>query len=290
MDEQRWLTSDNPSEMMAYVQDKVSPRRLRLFACACCRMVWHLLTDERSRRAVEVAERYADKQATEKERREADNAATFAGTEVLVASASWAAAWVASDRLINSGWPVLLETTGEPATQSALIRSIVGNPFSPVVLPRQRRKCERCNGKRYTPRDKDVSWSYGSLTPAERQRCGLCCGSGEVPGDCPWLTPTVLALATAAYEDNGGKVCVPCDGKGEWVEEFQPGASYRRKCNHCHNSGRVGVGTLDNDRLAVLCDALEEAGCDDAAIIEHLRSPGPHVRGCWALDLLLNKE
>jgi hypothetical protein len=45
-------------------------------------------------------------------------------------------------------------------------------------------------------------------------------------------------------------------------------------------------GHLDNARLAVLSDALEEAGCDDA-ILSHLRSPGPHVRGCWAVDLCL---
>jgi hypothetical protein len=39
--------------------------------------------------------------------------------------------------------------------------------------------------------------------------------------------------------------------------------------------------------LPVLGDALEEAGCTDAAILSHLRSAGPHVRGCWALDLCL---
>jgi hypothetical protein len=39
-----------------------------------------------------------------------------------------------------------------------------------------------------------------------------------------------------------------------------------------------------------LADALEDAGCTDADILSHLRSPGPHVRGCWALDLLLGKE
>lgn len=43
------------------------------------------------------------------------------------------------------------------------------------------------------------------------------------------------------------------------------------------------------DRLPVLADALEEAGCGDAALLEHLRTPGMHVRGCWAVDLLLGK-
>jgi hypothetical protein len=44
------------------------------------------------------------------------------------------------------------------------------------------------------------------------------------------------------------------------------------------------------DRLPVLADALEDAGCTDAGILGHLRGPGPHVRGCWAVDLLLGKE
>lgn len=49
-------------------------------------------------------------------------------------------------------------------------------------------------------------------------------------------------------------------------------------------------GELDSARLAVLSDALEDAGCTDADILSHLRLPGPHVRGCWALDLLLGKS
>jgi hypothetical protein len=44
------------------------------------------------------------------------------------------------------------------------------------------------------------------------------------------------------------------------------------------------------DRLPILADALEDAGCTDAGLLGHLRSPGPHVRGCWALDLILGKE
>jgi hypothetical protein len=44
------------------------------------------------------------------------------------------------------------------------------------------------------------------------------------------------------------------------------------------------------DHLPILADALEEAGCTDAAILGHLRGPGPHVRGCWVIDLLLGKS
>jgi hypothetical protein len=42
--------------------------------------------------------------------------------------------------------------------------------------------------------------------------------------------------------------------------------------------------------MPVLADALEEAGCQDAAVLEHCRGPGPHVRGCWVLDVVLGKE
>jgi hypothetical protein len=41
------------------------------------------------------------------------------------------------------------------------------------------------------------------------------------------------------------------------------------------------------NRLLILADALEEAGCTDFDILAHCRSPGPHVRGCWVIDLLL---
>jgi hypothetical protein len=69
-----------------------------------------------------------------------------------------------------------------------------------------------------------------------------------------WLTTQVVALARAAYD---------------------------------HRS--LPSGCLDPARLAVLADALEEAGCTEEAVLSHLRAEGPHVRGCWALDLLLGK-
>jgi hypothetical protein len=70
-----------------------------------------------------------------------------------------------------------------------------------------------------------------------------------------WRTPVVLALAGAAHE-----------------ERLLPS------------------GHLDPDRLAVLADALEEAGCSGSALLGHLRGPGPHVRGCHVVDLLLGKQ
>ena len=69
-----------------------------------------------------------------------------------------------------------------------------------------------------------------------------------------WLTPAVVSLAEAAY-----------------ARRILPS------------------GHLDPARLAVLADALEEAGCTDETILSHCRGPGPHVRGCWCVDQLLGK-
>jgi hypothetical protein len=69
-----------------------------------------------------------------------------------------------------------------------------------------------------------------------------------------WISPTVTTLATAAYEERA-----------------------------------LPAGELDPARLSVLADALEEAGAD-ASLLAHLRGPGPHVRGCWVVDLLTGRE
>jgi hypothetical protein len=56
---------------------------------------------------------------------------------------------------------------------------------------------------------------------------------------------------------------------------------------------RIVRGTYEErafDRLPILADALLDAGCDNEELLAHLRSEGPHVRGCWALDLLLGKK
>ena len=46
----------------------------------------------------------------------------------------------------------------------------------------------------------------------------------------------------------------------------------------------------DFSAMPILADALQDAGCDNADILDHCRGPGPHVRGCWVVDLVLGKE
>jgi hypothetical protein len=46
----------------------------------------------------------------------------------------------------------------------------------------------------------------------------------------------------------------------------------------------------DFTAMPILADALQDAGCDSADVLDHCRGPGPHVRGCWVVDLVLGKE
>jgi len=56
-----------------------------------------------------------------------------------------------------------------------------------------------------------------------------------------------------------------------------------------HRFVRTVYFERDFDHLPILADALEDAGCDNAEILDHCRAGGIHVRGCWAIDLLLGK-
>jgi hypothetical protein len=46
----------------------------------------------------------------------------------------------------------------------------------------------------------------------------------------------------------------------------------------------------DFGAMPILADAIQEAGCDNDDILSHCRGDGPHVRGCWVVDLVLGKE
>jgi len=62
---------------------------------------------------------------------------------------------------------------------------------------------------------------------------------------------------------------------------------------HAATVGALAQAIYEEERfsdLPILADALEEAGCTNPHILKHCRGPGPHARGCWALDLLMGKE
>src|SRR5688572_9583767 len=67
MTEDEWLTCTDPEPMRALMRDRLSERKWRLFACACCHLVRHLMTDPRSWDAVQTAEKFADGHTTEAE-------------------------------------------------------------------------------------------------------------------------------------------------------------------------------------------------------------------------------
>jgi hypothetical protein len=211
-------------QLWEFVAATASPRKLRLFGCACVRRVFDLIPDRRGRLAVEVAERFSDGVATAAELREAYTAAgiaagqrrrddDFAGTHALlagmsVADATQRAGWSASTeaakavRATNYGaghWDRDITASERPA-QADVIRDIFGHLFRPVA---------------FDPR---------------------------------WRTADAVGLARGIYEDRAF------------------------------------------DRLPLLADALMDAGCADEQVLGHCPSDGPHVRGCWVVDLVLGKE
>jgi hypothetical protein len=230
MTESEWLECTDPKPMLEFLGARATQRKLRLFAVACCRRIWPVLTDPRSRNAVELAERSADEPVSDEELDAVSSEAEEAFEDSLTddegeavadddpRSAAAAAASYASSPgilgeehfevvLADSSAASLVGTSEEKIVQAAILRDLFGNLFGPSTL----------------------------------------LDAGRLAG----TVSTVAKLAGAAYEDR-----------------------------------ELPAGTLDHGRLAVLADALEEAGAD-AELVVHLRHPGPHWRGCFALDALL---
>jgi hypothetical protein len=225
MTEQEWLLCQEPQEMIQWLRDagKLVDRKAQLFAVACCRRIWRLLLDERSRTAVEVAEQFAEGKV---------------GLESVMAA--WVPAWTVA----NEAEEVTLGVSGD--IQAAAMAA--GHALSGATLAAANTACV-------------AACSLAEGLDEDSRAVELCYQAdllrdlfGPLPFravkmEVSWRTPAVLALAGSVYEE-----------------------------------GRFEV-------LPILADDLEEAGCDDGDILGHLRRPGAiHARGCFVLDLVLNKE
>lgn len=233
-----WAIGLEPMEMFDLIE-KRPKRKLRLFACSCCHRISSLLVYEPCRTAVDVAERYADGTATQRELEEADrNLLSF--IEALPAKEgqspkelSWAAAAQAAAYTLDQSTEMPVGVSGW-AGKAAAYALVAEHPDASVPAQNAREEQERaaqCDLLR------DI-YMNPFLNPAPRF-------DRSWRG---WEGGRIKHFATEIYE----------------------------KRNFA--------------RLPELAQLLETAGCAEGSLLSHCRNAGPHVRGCWVLDLVLGKQ
>lgn len=312
MTESEFLTSQDPQPMLAYLLGEVklsavetvesdhgfqipadaavlsgisnggkrliSDRKLRLFACACCRSVWSLLTDKRSQRAVVLAERFADGKATDYQLTRARRGAESAWENNHHFDEEIKTAWMMAEEccqeIAADGAYFMVLRTVLPSEQAvaSLLREIIGNsPRQPIV--RTDRPCPECQ----------QTWL--GTNPGENG-CATCvCGHVFAALKLSWITPTVLSLAEQCYEGDWGAVGLLADAlldagceNEDILRHFKP------QCPSCKGSGLYGQEHPFGDTWVtewLTCHDCEGQGW-------YLNSN--HVRGCWVVDLILGKE
>lgn len=166
MDEAKWLAyRTEPKVMLSWLRSKATNRKKRLFGCACCRRIWSLIGNEKSRSAVLLAERFADGQLTDRERATAHTEAEAVARQPCSPDQHDRALWACANVLhkyagiaVNAcynavqvaQWHALVGAglhgshspeadslnerayDEEQAEQCSLVRELFGNPFRPL--------------------------------------------------------------------------------------------------------------------------------------------------------------
>jgi hypothetical protein len=227
MTEHEWLQSTDLLQLLDYLPGRSSDRKLRLFACGCCRRIWPLLED-RGRRAVDVAERFADGLVSVHEFEEEKQASEAARGSMIVQNES------------VMGWAY-------SAACAALFDTPVWNDRAAVQAASRLATCAT-----------EAAWRGWSNRTVERER----------------------QAQVALLRDIVENPYRPGWAEGEWLT--WNGSTVPRLAQGIYEERTF-------ERLPILADALEEAGCQDQNILGHCRSGGEHVRGCWIVDLILGK-
>jgi hypothetical protein len=264
MTEAEWLAGVEPAPLLKQVGTALTARKLRLFACACCAGLEKWLPMRALVQAVAIAERLAEGLAFPPEvdplrldlARARDSSPITGGWQEALGAA---ACLLADDILADSG-------------RSVADRSLGNSGWSAAVLARSAEISCRMARAVAAIVEQESGGSKGSARPFER-------ASRRVWEE---MAPGFMAEADRAQAALVREV---------FANPFRQNGVHPAWL--AWNDGRVVqlAGALYVDRrfddLPVLADALEEAGCADADLLSHLRGPGPHVQGCWALDLLL---
>jgi hypothetical protein len=200
MTEAEWLASDNASAMIEAryplfgpLPATTSERKLRLFTTACCRRIWHLLPDDLSREAVEVAERFADGAATEPERAEAGRLASEAYYSKFGSDGRDSERYAAAICLCQPHGPGIRGSAAHAASEipgavgSAVIASVLDSADPEPAFPRW-------------PADKSPVEVAERVASADLLRDIIGNPFRPVTFSPSWRTDTALTLARTMYE------------------------------------------------------------------------------------------
>jgi hypothetical protein len=291
MTETEWQTCCDPQAMLDFLRSsgKLSERKASLFACAVVRRVYHLLADERSENAIEAAERQADGSLSAQEFEAIRQTMDRAGWDAFLAryaaeaeadfcARSFYSAASAKEFATLAAHTALRLGTDVPPEQSATY-AIVAQGRPPHVLAAIAAAEEA---------------GVGPLVEQEREQA-----AGAGAEQLSELFDRFQAARRHAKETETTAQCVLL--RDFFGVPFQPtptigGAALAwnerivvRLAQNIYEDRHLPDGMLDLARLAVLADALEEAGVTDTLLLEHLRGPGPHVLGCFAVDAILGR-